>query len=117
MTDTAWLVVEIAAAFALLGVVGSLIVTWMRSVERDMDVSMRAAGHVPPEVDAERTALMVPVIADPDLQHGTHSLRAVGHRTGGIRLVRTQEGLVQFIRTVSDEAEYEGRHHLSEALA
>jgi hypothetical protein len=29
-------------------------------------------------------------------------------------LVRTQDGLVQFLRTVGNETTYEGRHHLME---
>jgi hypothetical protein len=118
--DPEWqLLVVLAAVVAATGLIGWLVVSIhaYRTEWAKDDRSYRKQGHTPPESDPEMTTLMVPVIADDDLQCGTHSLRAVGLRTGGIRLVRTQDGLVQFLRTVADDSTYEGRHHLIEVSA
>jgi hypothetical protein len=118
--DPEWqMLVVLASIIAAIGAIGWLVASVhayrVYVTERaDDDRSYRSQGHKPPESDPEMTTLMVPVITDDDLQCGTHSLRAVGLRTGGIRLVRTQDGLVQFLRTVADDTAYEGRHHLME---
>jgi hypothetical protein len=92
VADWLLLAVRIGAPVALLGVVGSIVLTWLRKVQQEaeqMDRAMRGAGHVPPEADPERTDLIRPIERDDELDHGRHSSGTMRQRS----------------------SEYEGEHH------